>query len=507
MRTSQTDPIQIAEVRCGAGVVGVTFCPGKSGPSVFGSPWARDLAMDLAELSRWSPSAILTLMKPHELDGLGVSDLGQAVRQAGIRWLHAPIKDVGVPNAGFEARWALLGHLLRQELLAGRKVLVHCRGGRGRAGMIAARLLVELGEDPEKAISQVRAVRPGAIETRAQEDHVRSVRPVGSHDRADRIWGCLLGGAVGDAFGYAVEFDRLARIREKHGPEGLTEPELTDGKFVVSDDTQMTLFTAEALARASEPDDFLEECRAAYLRWHETQSGRRPPSATGLLRHDCLWARRAPGMTCMSALAAGGNGSPERPLNNSKGCGGVMRTAPIGLMGWGEEVAFDLGARASALTHGHPSGYFSGGAMAAMVATLVTGDDLLHAARKALTLLSDKAGAEETFKALAAALETAESTSNRAGVADGALGEGWVGEEALAIGVYAAFVADDFADAMKIAANHDGDSDSTASIAGQLYGAWKGTADIPWEWVERLDVLDAICEAAVPLLKGERDAN
>ncbi len=213
MRTSQTDPIQIAEVRCGAGVVGVTFCPGKSGPSVFGAPWARDLSLDLAEISRWSPSTVLTLMENHELEGLGVGGLGQAVRDTGMRWLHAPIKDVDVPDARFETRWSLLGHVLRQELLAGRNVLVHCRGGRGRAGMIAARLLVELGEDPEAAIAQVRAVRPGAIETRAQEDHVRSVRPVGSHDRADRIWGCLLGGAVGDAFGYAVEFDRLKRIR------------------------------------------------------------------------------------------------------------------------------------------------------------------------------------------------------------------------------------------------------------------------------------------------------
>lgn len=474
---------------------------------MFGAPWARGLSLDLAEISRWSPSTVLTLMETQELEGLGVGGLGQAVRDTGMRWLHAPIQDVDVPDARFETRWSLLGHLLRQELLAGCKVLVHCRGGRGRAGMIAARLLVEFGEDPEAAIAQVRAVRPGAIETRAQEDHVRGVHRVGSHDRADRIWGCLLGGAVGDAFGYAVEFDRLKRIREKHGPQGLREPELTDGELVVSDDTQMTLFTAEALARASGPDDFLEECRSAYLRWHETQSGPRHPSATGLQRHERLWARRAPGMTCMSALSAGGNGSPERPLNDSKGCGGVMRTAPIGLMDWGEDVAFDLGMRASALTHGHPSGYFSGGAMAAMVAALVTGDDLLHAARKALTLLSDRPGAEETIQALAAALETAQSPSDQAAVADGALGEGWVGEEALAIGVYAAFVADDFAHAMRVAANHDGDSDSTASIAGQLYGAWKGAVDIPSGWVERLDVLDAICEAAEPLLTEERDAN
>lgn len=507
MRTSQTDPIQIAEVRCGAGVVGVTFCPGKSGPSVFGAPWARDLTMDLAEISQWSPSTILTLMETHELETLGVTGLGRAVRDAGVRWLHAPIRDVDVPDDRFETRWSLLGHLLRQDLLAGRKVLVHCRGGRGRAGMIAARLLVEFGEDPEAAIAQVRAVRPGAIETRAQEDHVRGVRPVGDLDRADRVWGCLLGGAVGDAFGYAIEFDRLKRIREKYGPNGLTEPELTEGELVVSDDTQMTLFTAEALARALGPDDFLDECRAAYLRWYETQSGQRPKAAIGLQKHDRLWARRAPGMTCMSALAAGGNGRPDRPGNNSKGCGGVMRTAPIGLMGWGECVAFELGMRASALTHGHPSGYFSGGAMAAMVAAMVEGHELRDAAQRALALLANKAGADETILALTSALEAARHPSDKAAVAEGTLGEGWVGEEALAIGVYAALVADDFAEVMRVAANHDGDSDSTASIAGQLYGAWRGAAAMPWEWTERLDVLYAICEAAGPLLERERDAN
>lgn len=503
VRTSETDPLDIAEITVGAGAIGLTFCPGKRGPSVFGAAWARDLEADIAVIQGWGADLALTLIEDHEFDLLEVHGLGEAVRGAGMAWVHAPIPDVDVPSEAFERRWVVIGHRVRGQVRDGGRVLVHCRGGRGRAGLIAARLMAELGVNADTAIDEVRRVRAGAIETRAQEAHVRQVRPITYDERNDKVLGCLFGGAVGDAFGYAIEFDRLARIRAKHGPDGLREPVLVKGQLIVSDDTQMTLFTAEAIGETQDPDLFIDACRAAYLRWYQTQTGR-PDQALGggLVRDGSLWANRAPGNTCLSALAFGGRGTIDKPINDSKGCGGVMRTAPIGLVGYSAEVAFELGAQASALTHGHPSGYLSGGVMAAIVSGLCDGLGLVEAAHGAIALVRSRPGGNET----AEALETAIALAQRADcdgrdIERGRLGEGWVGEEALAIALYACLVADDFEDAIRTAANHDGDSDSTASIAGQLLGAKDGLTQVPWSWIERLDVLDAVCEAASLLAK------
>lgn len=502
-RSSETDPIQIQEVLCAGGVIGITLCPGKKGESVFGEPWDRDLAKDVAAMRAWRASTVLTLIEDHEFDKLDVRGLGAACRDQGMTWLHAPIADLGVPDGAFETRWTVVGHKVRQELRRANRVVVHCRGGRGRAGLVAARLMVELGESPNQAIAAVREARPGAIETAAQAAHVKSVQPrLNAVDRDDRVLGCLFGGAVGDGFGYAVEFDRLSEIRRRHGPNGLTDPILVDGRLVVSDDTQMTLFTAEAVAKTQEPESFISECRQAYLRWYATQVGGSPaPGAEGLAAHAVLWRRRAPGMTCMSALAKGGEGTTDKRINDSKGCGGVMRAAPIGLVEqWDERTAFDLGAAAAALTHGHPSGFFSSAAMAAIVRNLMSGLNLTVAIERVSALLEEHDEAEETKVAIDRAVALARASTNGSEVASGMLGEGWVGEEALAIAIYSCLVGSDFQDTMRIAANHDGDSDSTASIAGQLFGARWGLERIPWAWVEPLDVFDAVAEVAKPLV-------
>jgi ADP-ribosyl-[dinitrogen reductase] hydrolase len=88
-------------------------------------------------------------------------------------WYHLAIVDASIPDQRFEQEWEIAGEEVRALLRGGHDVLVHCRGGLGRAGTIAARLLVELGMDPAEAIARVRAVRPGAIETREQERFVR----------------------------------------------------------------------------------------------------------------------------------------------------------------------------------------------------------------------------------------------------------------------------------------------------------------------------------------------
>lgn len=92
VRTSETDPLKIAGVSAGRGVLGMTLCPGKQGDSVFGASWARDLATDIAAIREWGASAVVTLIETHELEMLGVQALPDAMREAGIEWHHLPVK-------------------------------------------------------------------------------------------------------------------------------------------------------------------------------------------------------------------------------------------------------------------------------------------------------------------------------------------------------------------------------------------------------------------------------
>jgi protein-tyrosine phosphatase len=147
--------------------------------------WERDLAVDLDAIRDWGAAAVVTLLEPQEMKLLNVERLGAEVLSRHMEWFHLPIVDVSIPDAPFEKGWHSAGERLRSLLRSGRDVLVHCRGGLGRAGMIAARLLVELGVDQRTAIDGVRAVRPGAIQTRGQEKFVLGVGALGG-DRKER---------------------------------------------------------------------------------------------------------------------------------------------------------------------------------------------------------------------------------------------------------------------------------------------------------------------------------
>ncbi|WP_328686279.1 ADP-ribosylglycohydrolase family protein [Streptomyces sp. NBC_00343] len=319
-----------------------------------------------------------------------------------------------------------------------------------------------------------------------------------------RVRGCLLGGAVGDALGYPIEFTSLDRIRASHGPRGATGyvPGAHGALGLISDDTQMTLFTVEALttAHAREREKGIGGAwsmllREAYERWLKTQSQPAPgDSATsGLLSEPWLYARRAPGNACLSGVAQMYapdpwlplDGTPGRVNPDSKGCGTVMRSAPFGLVDTADG-AFAMAARGAQITHGHPTGYYAAGALAAIVAHLVAGDSLEGSVLRALRLLERHPAHEETSAALREALDLAAEGSPTAEKVE-SLGAGWVAEEALAIGVYSALVASDVKAALLLAVNHSGDSDSTGSICGNLLGARYGDHGLPHTWVQRVE--------------------
>jgi ADP-ribosyl-[dinitrogen reductase] hydrolase len=180
MRTSVSHPLRIAAVVSGIsglGRVGLTLCPGKYDPDggryeprAIG--WNRDLARDLDTIRDWGAAAVVTLLEPWELTSLRVERLGEEVLRRNMLWFHIRIVDGSIPDEEFERQWDLDGEKLRSILRRGSDVLVHCRGGLGRAGTVAARLLIELGLEPETAMTSVRAVRPGAIENDEQEMYV-----------------------------------------------------------------------------------------------------------------------------------------------------------------------------------------------------------------------------------------------------------------------------------------------------------------------------------------------
>src|SRR3954447_24171802 len=176
-RTSLTHPLQIAIVSAGPnfGRIGITFCPGKYDRHAMTGEWVRDLSLDLDSVRDWGASAVVTLLEPKELVVLRVVRLGEEILRRNMEWFHLPIADVSIPDERFEREWVVAGEQLRSMLRRKLDILVHCRGGLGRAGTIAARLLIELGMEPTKAIELVRAVRPGAIETDDQERFVKGI--------------------------------------------------------------------------------------------------------------------------------------------------------------------------------------------------------------------------------------------------------------------------------------------------------------------------------------------
>jgi len=328
----------------------------------------------------------------------------------------------------------------------------------------------------------------------------------------DRVKGSLVGGAIGDALGYTVEFDSYSEILRRFGDKGITRlytqqdylrPEFQVDKGVVSDDTQMTFFTAYGLLYAGKKGLMpLDGIRDAYIDWYCTQSGAKFRSSDNWLAHiPALNVRRAPGMTCMTALEYIYHG--QCASNNSKGCGGVMRVAPVGL--WAaatgeldDEGVIQLAAQAARITHQHPLGYIPAGVAAHLVYKLVLDEHPTREALESYVVESmERCGAmfnhwgnevDELNSLLSRALELANSVDTDVDCIN-RLGQGWVGDEALAIALFCvARHFNDFERAMIAAVNHSGDSDSTGAVAGNILGAAVGYDVLPQHFKENVEM-------------------
>ena len=332
----------------------------------------------------------------------------------------------------------------------------------------------------------------------------------------DKFRGCLIGGAAGDALGYAVEFKNEGQIFSRYGDRGITAYELHHGKALISDDTQMTLFTATGLLLGTArsmirgiPDDYSNSIRDSYLDWLKTQRERYPlpedDHYSWLVNVPELFSPRAPGNTCMMALEQGGKGTLEKPANTSKGCGGVMRVAPIGLYFNDrkkpvEEIA-RIGAEAAAITHGHILGWMPAAALVQIIHEISQNEDPVYDAVMKTLYTQDEMWPESEAKddfleLMRKAVDLASMDRNDL-EAIHQLGEGWVAEETLAIAVYCALkYQDDFDKAIIASVNHKGDSDSTGAVAGNILGAKLGLAGIPEKYTENLELKDIILQVA-----------
>lgn len=434
-----------------------------------------------------------------------------------------PITDCGAPKS-IESVQRLLLRIEELKKMDG-YVYVHCWGGVGRTGTIIACYLAQNWDEPDlnKTLEVLRrnftkmpkSAYRETPETKEQIDFIeRFINSGKSYKKdkakrvADSIRGCLMAGAAGDALGYEVEFVRRRAILSRFGEQGITTFALDgNGKALISDDTQMTLFTVNGMLMGltrgymrdigGRPEKYVD---GAYLDWYYTQTGRKKEILINDFHYTWLRDlpemahRRAPGNTCLQACESMFRGKPV--LNNSKGCGGIMRVAPMALLdagyasrsenGYSIEELAEAGGEIAECTHKHPLGFLPASLLTVLLYKVVpmtpeqVCEEIDGIVADTVNILDhiykgkyeyDKRYLEElTNKAVLLAHSNLSDAD-----AIRLLGEGWVAEEAWVIALFCAIRhIDSVEDAIISSVNHDGDSDSTGSICGNIMGAIYG---------------------------------
>ncbi|MBU0894945.1 MAG: ADP-ribosylglycohydrolase family protein [Nanoarchaeota archaeon] len=306
--------------------------------------------------------------------------------------------------------------------------------------------------------------------------------------------GAVYGLAIGDQLGYAVEFMRYSEIKKLFGEKGLTD--FIGKKY--SDDAQMSIAVANGLIKASREhysvDNVMKYVSNEFVKWlHDPENN------------------RAPGNTCLSGCRNLEKGIDWRKSgdNNSKGCGAAMRSAPIGLFYFnGEEKLAEVSYAVSKCTHGHNSGIASGIATAYLTSLAVKNVD----PNKYETMLIDfmeKTGKKMNFDVNEFNSKIKEiSQAKKLDLIKGVhfLGDGWIGEEAVAASLYCFLSSpNDYKKSVLLAANTDGDSDTIACITGAISGAYNSISKIPGNWIKNVENTSMLEKLATNLYNSSRD--
>jgi ADP-ribosyl-[dinitrogen reductase] hydrolase len=490
-RTSSTHPLQVGFVSVPgtAGQVGLTFCPGKKQVDAVTGEWDRDLAMDLDVLVGHGVTALLTLVEDHELRALQVEALGDMAAAKGIAWHYLPIVDRETPTLEWELGWFGVGPQLREAVLAGSRVVVHCKGGLGRAGTVACRLLVELGLDPTEALQAVRKVRPGAVENERQERYVATTSRIGL---AERLAGGILGVLVGDALGVPYEFRKSHQIPplpqiEMQPPANFDRAWAGVPIGTWSDDGALTLCLLASLNAKGQLDltDFGSKLVAWMMSGYMAVSGKvfDVGNATSAGIHGII--RGIP--------AADAGGKDE----SSNGNGALMRVLPIALWHTGSDEALVRDARASSLpTHGHLRSQLCCALYCLVARHLLLGDDQPW---------------ERSVTTLRALFDP--KTPERVELENQILGfdqSMCAGTGYVVDSLYCArrlLEAPDYETAMKRAIAMGNDTDTTACIAGGLAGIRWGVRGIPPRWLNMLREKDVAMREIARLVDNRLAVN
>ena len=324
----------------------------------------------------------------------------------------------------------------------------------------------------------------------------------------DRFMGAMTGSAVGDALGFLIEFMTMKNIQKKYGPYGLRtilKLECNGKKGIISDDTQMALFTADGLLWAQHGQEPLAAgIHRSLMRWYYTQTERivRPEQAGwnrcqdherqygyDMMAEKDLFARRSPGKACLVSLATGTQFTLDQKPNQCKGSTVLSRAIPIGLWFAGDpERAFATAMEAAVLTHGHPHAYYAAATLGAIISLLSVGKEESAAFAASLRLLQDHPDGIDVLKAVLHAVDEAVTDRNPVRAMK-KIGLGWKAEEALALGVYCLLKTSSLKDAVIMACNQDGDSDTCGAVTGAMTGALYGVNTIPKNWRINLECL------------------
>ena len=335
------------------------------------------------------------------------------------------------------------------------------------------------------------------------------------------FYGALLGGAIGDALGAPIEFMRFEQVMGILGTAGITDYIIPPGHkhALVTDDTQLMMFTAEGLIRSATRAHRKQKERTlegisiavfrAYLRWLYTQGLQTARWSTKdydgwLVKVSRMHAYREPGVTCLTSLGKGVMGTVEKPLNDSLGCGCVMRVVPVGLVEEKERV-FEVGKRLAAITHGHPTAYLSAGTLAYIIKEIIEDKSIAEAVSASRERLSREKDCEKVLEKIDLAVQLAkEGEHSRDKIEQ--IGKGFVAHEVLAMAIYAALCyPEDYLRVVLLGVNHSGDSDSVGGITGCILGCYLGVQKIPVELTTKIELHNEIKELATDLLTFYKD--